>query len=266
MLLTAREDAAAVRFRRQRGRAGQRSSGGCWPICIPEYLGLGIPIGLMLGVLLAFRKLALSSELDSLRGVGLGYGRLLRVPYIYAIVLMAANVCHRRLRPALRPICLSGAALRAALGRARRLDQGRRVHQSRPADDACGSSAARISGTDLHGVFLRAERRDGRTVAVTADARHLPRHRRSQHDHLPADQRPAGPRCARLSGRRACSASPAHDLPIDLPAIEEFRGRGNAAQGADPPRARPARPRPAMRPRRGATRRAPISISAWSRW
>ncbi len=35
---------------------------------IPEYLGLGIPLGLMLGVLLAFRKLALSSELDSLRG------------------------------------------------------------------------------------------------------------------------------------------------------------------------------------------------------
>jgi len=34
---------------------------------IPEYLGLGIPIGLMLGILLAFRRLALSSELDALR-------------------------------------------------------------------------------------------------------------------------------------------------------------------------------------------------------
>ena len=34
---------------------------------IPEYLGLGIPIGLMLGVLFAFRRLALSSELDALR-------------------------------------------------------------------------------------------------------------------------------------------------------------------------------------------------------
>src|SRR3546814_20745959 len=30
---------------------------------IPEYLGLGIPIGLMLGILLAFRRLALSSEI-----------------------------------------------------------------------------------------------------------------------------------------------------------------------------------------------------------
>ena len=35
---------------------------------LPEYFSLGIPIGLMLGILLAFRKLALSSELDALRG------------------------------------------------------------------------------------------------------------------------------------------------------------------------------------------------------
>src|SRR5687767_2400663 len=54
---------------------------------LPEYLSLGIPIGLMLGILLAFRKLALSSELDALRGVGAGYGRLLKVPYIYAVGL-----------------------------------------------------------------------------------------------------------------------------------------------------------------------------------
>ena len=37
---------------------------------LPEYLGLGIPIGLMLGILLAFRRLATSSELDVLRAVG----------------------------------------------------------------------------------------------------------------------------------------------------------------------------------------------------
>ena len=59
---------------------------------LPEYLSLGIPIGLMLGILLAFRRLAMSSELDVLRGVGLGYGRLLRVPYIYAIALALVNL------------------------------------------------------------------------------------------------------------------------------------------------------------------------------
>ncbi len=59
---------------------------------LPEYLSLGIPIGLMLGILLAFRKFALSSELDALRGIGIGYGRLLRVPYLYAVPLMFLNL------------------------------------------------------------------------------------------------------------------------------------------------------------------------------
>ena len=59
---------------------------------LPEYLSLGIPIGLMLGILLAFRRLAMSSELDVLRAVGMSYSRLLRVPYIYAIVLAVLNL------------------------------------------------------------------------------------------------------------------------------------------------------------------------------
>src|SRR3546814_15272884 len=48
---------------------------------VPEYLSLGIPIGMMLGILMAFRRLALSSELDVLQAVGLSHGRVLRVPY-----------------------------------------------------------------------------------------------------------------------------------------------------------------------------------------
>ena len=103
---------------------------------IPEYLGLAIPVGLTLGILLAFRKLALSSELDTLRAVGLGYGRLLRVPYALCAGPARRQFLDRRLPPAQGPICLSETALRTELGRARRLDQGRRVHQSRPRHDA----------------------------------------------------------------------------------------------------------------------------------
>src|SRR5690606_36938284 len=40
---------------------------------LPEYASLAIPLGVMLGILLAFRKLAISSELDVLRAVGLSY-------------------------------------------------------------------------------------------------------------------------------------------------------------------------------------------------
>ena len=102
---------------------------------LPEYLSLGIPIGLMLGILLAFRKLALSSELDALRGIGIGFGRLLRVPYAYAIVADAAQLRHRQLCRALCPLPLRRPALRPSFGRARRGDQGRRVQPARPTAD-----------------------------------------------------------------------------------------------------------------------------------
>ena len=59
---------------------------------LPEYLGLAVPIGLMLGVLLAFRRLATSSELDVLRAVGVSYTRLLRVPYMYTVALAIVNL------------------------------------------------------------------------------------------------------------------------------------------------------------------------------
>ena len=58
---------------------------------IPEYLSLGIPIGLLLGILLAFRRLATSSELDIFRAVGMSYFRLLRVPFLFAITLAVVN-------------------------------------------------------------------------------------------------------------------------------------------------------------------------------
>ena len=59
---------------------------------LPEYLSLGIPIGLLLGILLAFRRIALSSELDAFRAIGQSYGRLLRTPYLYAIALALVNL------------------------------------------------------------------------------------------------------------------------------------------------------------------------------
>jgi lipopolysaccharide export system permease protein len=58
---------------------------------IPEYAGLAIPLGLMLGTLFAFRRLAMTSELDVMRAVGLSYFRLLRVPYLMTFVLMGLN-------------------------------------------------------------------------------------------------------------------------------------------------------------------------------
>ena len=198
---------------------------------IPQYLGLGIPIGLMLGVLFAFRRLALSSELDALRAVGLGYGRLLRVPYMFAAVLLVANLAivgfvqpraeyaYEGLRFELRSGAL-GASIKVGeftnLGRRMTL----RVERSEN------------RGTDLHGVFLRAESRDGRTLAVTA----------ARGTFLATDD--PNTIIFRLANGRLVHNAPGystprvlsfvrHDLPIDLPAIESFRRRGTGADELD---------------------------------
>jgi len=195
---------------------------------IPEYLGLGIPIGLMLGILLAFRRLALSSELDSLRAVGLSYGRLLRVPYLFTAVLLGFNFviigfiqpkaqyAYEGLRFELRSGAL-GASIKVGeftnLGRRMTL----RVERSEQ------------RGTDLHGVFLRAESRDGRTIAVTAD----------RGTFLSTDD--SDTILFRLTNGRLVHNAPSYrtprvlsftryDLPIDMPSIEAFRRRGNGTQ------------------------------------
>ena len=192
---------------------------------IPEYLSLGIPIGLMLGVLLAFRKLALSSELDTLRAVGLGYGRLLRVPYYYTAALMLLNLAivgfvqpyaryaYEGLRFELRSGAL-GASIR--VGEFTQLGSRMTLRVERSENE----------GRDLHGVFVRAESRDGRSLAVTADGGTF----------LATDDQDTI--LLRLTRGRLVHDAPAyrvprvlsfesHDLPIDLPAIETFRGRGD---------------------------------------
>ncbi|HEV2747816.1 MAG TPA: LPS export ABC transporter permease LptF [Allosphingosinicella sp.] len=191
---------------------------------IPEYLSLGIPIGLMLGVLLAFRRLALSSELDSLRAVGLSYGRLLRVPYLYALALMALNLgivgfvqpyaryAYEGLRFELRSGAL-GASIK--VGEFNRLGKRMTLRIDRSDDE----------GRHLHGVFVRAESRDGRTLAVTAD----------RGSFLATDD--PDTIILRLTNGRLVHDAPtykaprvlsfaSHDLPIDLPVIETFRRRG----------------------------------------
>lgn len=191
---------------------------------IPEYLSLGIPIGLLLGILLAFRQLALSSELDVFRAVGQGYGRLLRVPYLFAVALMLVNLTlvgfiqplsryyYEELRFELRSGAL-GASIKVgeftSLGNRMTL----RIEESRD------------NGTNLSGMFVRAENKKGQTVSVTAkNGQFLATDDPDTiilrltdgvlvHD-APNYQKP-----------RILSFSN-HDLPIDLPKIESFRSRG----------------------------------------
>jgi len=58
---------------------------------VPHYLGLALPLALFFGVTLAFRRLSLTSEYDSLRSAGLSPVRLLRPMFIIAGVMMLVN-------------------------------------------------------------------------------------------------------------------------------------------------------------------------------
>lgn len=192
---------------------------------IPEYLSLGIPIGLLIGILLAFRRLALSSELDTLHAVGLSYGRLLRVPYLYAIALMIINLGivgfiqpHARYAYEGLGFELRSGALGASIevGEFNPLGKRMTLRVDRSDDE----------GRHLHGVFVRAETSDGRTLAATADLGTF----------LATDD--PDTILLRLSKGRLIHDAPdyrvprvlsfdSHDLPIDLPAMETFRSRGD---------------------------------------
>jgi lipopolysaccharide export system permease protein len=55
---------------------------------LPHYLGLALPLGAFIGILLAFRNLSLSSELDALNSSGASVPRLLRPVYGLVILLV----------------------------------------------------------------------------------------------------------------------------------------------------------------------------------
>jgi lipopolysaccharide export system permease protein len=58
---------------------------------VPHYLGLALPLGTFLGIMLAFRNLSLSSELDALSSSGASFGRLLRPIYVLVLFIMVLD-------------------------------------------------------------------------------------------------------------------------------------------------------------------------------
>ena len=192
---------------------------------LPEYFSLGIPIGLMLGILLAFRKFALSSELDALRGVGAGFGRLLRIPFAYAFGLMLLNLFimgwvqpwthygYERLRFDLRTGAL-GASIKVGefnhLGKRMTL----RIDRSEK------------KGTSLHGIFVQVDDKSGTQIAATAESGRF----------LSTDDPDVI--LFRLEKGRLIQDSPKfqtprtlafnlYDLPVNIPRVDPFRQRGH---------------------------------------
>lgn len=191
---------------------------------VPEYAGLAIPLGLMLGILFAFRKLALSSELDVMRAVGWSYTRLLRVPFLLTFALVVLNFAIvGYIQPQARfayeemEFELRSGALGASI----------KVGEFNAIEDRM---ALRIEGSEddgrqLMGVFARVADDQGQVLSISAREGRFLANREDRNtiilrlmDGVIVHGVPNGsPRVLSFSQ---------HDLPIDLPALQEFRDRG----------------------------------------
>ncbi len=191
---------------------------------LPEYASVAIPLGLMLGILLAFRKLATSSELDVMRAVGLGYNRLLREPYLITLALMTVNLFvvgylqplsryyYEQLQFELRSGAL-GASIKIGEFTTLKDRMALRIEQS--SDE----------GRQLIGIFARVANSRGQVLSISA----------RQGEFMALRNNP-DTIILRLVDGQIIQDSPGetprvlsfsrHDLPIDLPAIEQFRHRG----------------------------------------
>lgn len=193
---------------------------------MPEYASLAIPLGLLLGVLLAFRKLATSSELDVMRAVGWSYGRLLRVPYIITAVLMAANLA---IVFYVQPIAryyyeeLDYELKSGALGASIKVGEFTTLADKM----ALRIEDSQDGGRRLEGIFARVTDGKGQVLAISA----------REGTFLATSDSPDTIILRLIDGTIVqdfgrTDASPRvltfarHDLPIDLPRVEEFRERG----------------------------------------
>tara|TARA_B100000029_G_scaffold122691_3_gene116131 strand:+ start:74786 stop:76009 length:1224 start_codon:yes stop_codon:yes gene_type:complete len=193
---------------------------------LPDYASLAIPLGLLLGTLFAFRQLALSSELDVMRAVGLSYTRLLRVPYAITLTLMAINAAlvfyiqpvskyyYEELQFDLRSGAL-GASIKVGEFTTLADRMALRIEESEE------------SGRELKGIFARINTQDGQTLSISArEGRFLSTSDdpdtiilRLSDGTIVQDPDGQSPRVLSFA---------MHDLPIDLPTIESFRQRGEA--------------------------------------
>lgn len=193
---------------------------------IPEYASLAIPLGLMLGILFAFRSLATSSELDVMRAVGWSYTRLLRVPYLITLVLVALNfVIVGYLQPLSRysyeemEFELRSGALGASI----------RVGEFNVIQDriALRVEESRDEGRELKGIFARIADDEGQVLSISAREGRFLANREDRNTIILRLTNGTIIHEVAAGSPRVLSFSQ-HDLPIDLPAIERFRERGEA--------------------------------------
>ena len=194
----------------------------------PEYAGLAVPLGLLLGVLFAFRKLATSSELDVMRAVGLSYVRLLRVPYLVTLVLVAVNLA---IVGYLQPLARYAYEQQQYELRSGALGASIKVGEFTTLKDrmALRIEKSEDDGRRLIGIFARVQDKKGQVLAISAAEGRFFASEENRNTiilrlidgTIIQDTPKQAPRVLSFSQ---------HDLPVDLPAIERFRKRGSESR------------------------------------
>jgi lipopolysaccharide export system permease protein len=133
----------------------------------PHYMGLALPIGMLLGTLIAFRKISMSSEYDAMTNAGISLFRLARPAFLLALFLLAINtILVGWIQPYSRyayegmVFDLRSGALGASIRVGEFVEFGDNM--------VLRIEESNNEGAELKGIFM--ERRDSRgSVAVTAE-------------------------------------------------------------------------------------------------
>jgi lipopolysaccharide export system permease protein len=195
---------------------------------VPHYLSLALPLGAFLGVMLAFRNLSMSSELDAMNSSGASFGRLLRPVFALLVVLAAVDFL---LVGYIKPYAryeydkIRFDVTSGALGI--KIPQGEFVDITDKATIRFGSvNAATRQAQDI---FLELREDDGRRTIITAQSGGISTTpdisslllRMGKGRQLFVDA--AGERTRSLDFE-------SFDLEVPLPAIARFRARGGEAE------------------------------------
>ena len=192
----------------------------------PRFVGYGLPIGLFLGIVLAFRKLSLQSELDAITSAGQGLVRLLRPLMMLATLMMLINIY---LVGWIQPYAqytydslifeLRSGALGASIKVGEFVDVGDntilRIDESRN------------QGAELLGIFLERREANGNSIAVSAKRGGFYSTPDEQtillrlYDGVLVDLNDTSERPRVLTFAR-------QDLKIKLPEVVDFHARGGA--------------------------------------
>ncbi|MBL8630419.1 MAG: LptF/LptG family permease [Rhodospirillaceae bacterium] len=191
---------------------------------IPHYIGLALPAALFLGVLLAFRKLSMQSELDAIQSSGLGLTRIIRSAMWLAVAMAAFNfVLAGYIQPftryAYRAILfnITSGVIEQGIGEG--------IFMNLPNGYTLRVERTSGAGRELSGVFAHKQDDQGKIITLTAKKGELVT---GANDGIVTMRLISGHRSEwnPKTGETATLKFEVFDWPLDLADLVQFRGRG----------------------------------------